>query len=111
MSSLLRSLARRSTLLILTAFMVCSSLAFGVDRKIKNRVNPSYPEIAKRSHVSGSVKLEVVIAADGSVKNVKAMGGHPMLIEAATNAVKMWKYEPGIETTTVVEIKFTLDGE
>ena len=111
MSFLLRSIVRSTAILLLAALMVCSSLALGVDRKIKNRVNPTYPEIAKKSHVSGSVKLEVMVAADGSVKSVKAVGGHPMLIEAATSAVKMWKYEPGAESTVTVEIKFTLNDE
>ncbi len=98
-------------LVMLAALMVFSAPAFGVDRKVKTRVNPVYPVIAKKSRVSGAVRLEILVTADGSVKNVKALGGHPMLIEAATDAVKMWKYEPGSETTLVIEIKFVLNGD
>ena len=53
-----------------------------------------------------SVKLEVFIAANGQVKSVKPLGGHPLLIDAAESAVKQWRYEPGAEGTEVVEIRF-----
>jgi protein TonB len=76
-------------------------------RKIKSKVNPQYPELARKMNVSGSVKLELVIAANGQVKSVKPLGGHPLLIDAAQNAVKQWRYEPGAEGTEVVEIRFT----
>jgi TonB family protein len=76
-------------------------------RKIKSRVNPQYPELARKMNVTGSVKLELVVAANGQVKSVKPLGGHPLLIDAAQNAVKQWRYEPGAEGTEVVEIRFT----
>ena len=75
-------------------------------RKIKSKVTPSYPEVAKRMNVSGSVRLEVEVSPTGSVKNVKALGGHPLLIQAAVDAVKQWKYEAGGDSTVEVEIKF-----
>ena len=57
--------------------------------------------------MGGTVKLRVTISADGRVTEAKALGGHPMLIAPATDAVKQWKYEPGAEeTTTVIEIRF-----
>lgn len=75
-------------------------------RKIKSRVAPQYPELARKMNVSGSVKLELVVASSGQVKSVKPLGGHPLLIDAAETAVKQWKYEPGPEATEVVEIRF-----
>ena len=76
-------------------------------RKIKSKVSPQYPELARKMNVSGAVKLELVVGANGQVKSVKPLGGHPLLIDAAENAVKQWRYEPGIERTEVVEIRFT----
>jgi protein TonB len=76
-------------------------------RKIKSKVNPQYPELAKRMNVSGSVKLELVVAASGQVKSVKARGGHPLLIDAAQNAVRQWRYESGAEGIEIVEIRFS----
>ena len=76
-------------------------------RKIKSKVSPQYPELARKMNVTGSVKLELVIAASGQVKSVKALGGHPLLIDAAQNAVKQWRYEPGPEGTELVEIRFS----
>jgi TonB family protein len=78
-----------------------------VSRKTKIKVPPQYPEIAKRMNIVGSVKLEVQIAANGSVKAVKPLGGHPLLIDSAIAAVKQWKYEPGDEGTEVVEFQFS----
>jgi TonB family protein len=76
-------------------------------RKVKSRVSPQYPELAKKMNITGSVKLELLVAANGQVKTVKTLGGHPLLIDAAQNAVKQWKYEPGQEGTELVEIRFT----
>jgi protein TonB len=75
-------------------------------RKLKTKVNPQYPDLARKMNVSGSVKLELIVAANGQVKSVKPLGGHPLLIDAAETAVKQWKYEPGPEATEVVEIRF-----
>ncbi len=77
------------------------------DRKVKTRVQPEYPELARSMRISGTVRVIVVIAPSGTVESVRAIGGHPLLVEAATNAVKRWKFEPAAnETTTVVEFKF-----
>ena len=80
-------------------------------RKLKLKVQPLYPEIARTMHVSGTVRVQVVITPGGTVKNVKALGGHPVLLDSVMDAVKRWKYEPGPqETTTVVEFKFLNEG-
>jgi len=71
-----------------------------VTRKIKSRVDPLYPELARRMHISGTVKLQLVIAKDGTVKSAKVIGGPPLLIDATVDAVKRWKYEEAKEETT-----------
>jgi TonB family protein len=77
------------------------------DRKVRLRVSPLYPELAKRVNATGTVRLEVEVAPNGEVRNVKALGGHPLLIPAAQDAIRKWKYEPAKETTTaVVEFRF-----
>jgi TonB family protein len=77
-------------------------------RKIKVKVAPTYPELARKMQVSGSVKMEVTVTPAGAVKTVKVIGGHPLLVEAASDAVKKWKYEAGPdETTESVEFKFS----
>lgn len=76
-------------------------------RKIKTKVAPQYPELAKKMNVTGAVKLELIVAANGQVKAVRPLGGHPLLIDAAEAAVKQWRYEPGTEGTEVVEIRFS----
>jgi TonB family protein len=81
--------------------------ALGDDRKTKSQVQPVYSELARKMNVKGSVKVEVVITPAGTVKSAKALGGHPLLIESALDAVKKWKYEPATtETTQVVNFDF-----
>jgi TonB family protein len=77
------------------------------DRRVKRRVAPDYPEIARRFNTAGVVKLSVEITPGGDVQSVKVLGGHPLLIPAAQEAVRKWKYEPAKESSTeLVEFKF-----
>lgn len=105
---------RRPLLLLLMVTTLSGSLAVvpgfaqeAISRKVKTRVEPTYPEIARRMGLTGNVKLLVVIAANGSVKETKVIGGHPILVNAAVDAMKKWKFEPGTaETSGTVEFKF-----
>lgn len=78
-----------------------------VSRKVKTRVSPQYPDLARRMNISGTVRLQVVVGPDGSVRATNVLGGHPLLVQAASDAVRKWKFEPGAETTGVVEVKFS----
>jgi TonB family protein len=91
---------------ILGAAMCQASTGAELDRKVVNRVQPSYPDLARKLNVTGAVKIEVVIAANGSVKSVKPLGGHPLLIQSASEALRKWRFAPGPETTTIVEFHF-----
>ena len=76
-------------------------------RRPKTRVSPVYPELARRMSITGTVRLAVVVAPNGQVKTTKAIGGHPILVNAAMDAMKQWKFEPAqAESTGVVEFKF-----
>lgn len=77
-------------------------------RKVKTRVAPAYPELAKRMNVTGRVKIEVIITPDGRVKSTRALGGHPLLVQACVDAVKEWKFATAPEESTqVVEFEFS----
>ncbi len=81
-----------------------------ITRKVKNKVAPVYPEIARRMNISGTVRLVVVVAPNGTVKSTKVLGGHPLLVSAAEEAVKKWKFEPApSEDSGVVEFTFKPD--
>jgi protein TonB len=76
-------------------------------RKPVANPNPEYPEIARRMNLSGTVRVELVIAADGTIKSAKVLGGHPVLADAVQRALKRWKYAPAAtETTIEVDFKF-----
>jgi TonB family protein len=76
-------------------------------RKVKSRVFPDYPQLAKQMKVSGRVKIETTIAADGRVSSTKVVGGSPLLVNAALDAVKKWRFEPAVkETVEIIEFDF-----
>jgi len=77
-------------------------------RKVKSKVSPAYPELAKRMSVTGKVKIEVVITPDGRVKSTRVIGGHPLLVQACQDAVKEWRFAPAPqESTQIVEFEFS----
>jgi TonB family protein len=100
-------LIRGAVLLALLA--VFSIGAFAEDnRKAKSEVKPPFPELAKKMNLSGTVKVQVEISPSGTVTSAKAIGGHPLFIDAAVDAVKKWRFEPApTATSQVVEFKFT----
>lgn len=78
-----------------------------LSRKPKNKVEPVYPDLARRMNIAGTVKLEVVVAPNGSVKSSRAVGGHPILVNAAMDAMKKWKFEAApTESSGIVEFRF-----
>lgn len=74
-------------------------------RKVKVRVEPEYPDLARRNNITGSARVELRVSPDGKVKDVKVLGGNPVLVQAAVTAVTKWKYEPASEESTIV-LKF-----
>lgn len=94
--------------LFLFTGLACAQNSKEGQRKIKSKTNPVYPEIAKRMNIGGKVRLEVVVAPDGRVKSSRALGGHPLLVEACQEAVKGWRFVPAAEESMqVYEFEFT----
>ena len=93
---------------ILASFCALPSRVSGQEsRKALVKPTPKYPEVAKRMSLTGTVKIEITVAPNGEVKNTNVIGGHPILVDAALEAVKRWKYEPAkTETTVVVQFDF-----
>lgn len=76
-------------------------------RKLVTRTAPIYPDLARSMALQGTVKVEAVVAPDGSAKDVAIKGGHPVLAQAAVNTVRRWRWEPAAhETRETVELKF-----
>jgi TonB family protein len=70
-------------------------------------MEPRYPEIARRMNISGTVKVIAVVAPDGKVKSVEPAGGHPLLIQAAQEAISQWKFAPASgESRESIEVHF-----
>lgn len=78
-------------------------------RKLVTRINPEYPSLARTLNVRGVVRVEAVVAPNGQVKTTEIKGGHPVLVQAALNAVNKWRWEPGPkETHELVVLEFNL---
>ena len=104
---------------IAMALLVCTSVVFshrpslaqqdqsGFERKVLSKVAPTYPDLARKTNIHGAVKLGVVIAPDGTVESTKVIGGNPVLVQSAVDAVRKWKYQAGPQRTNeVIELKF-----
>jgi TonB family protein len=76
-------------------------------RKPTAKVQPKYPALARQLKLSGKVKVEAIVTPGGRVKNTRTIGGSPVLVNAALDAIRMWRYEAAPkETVEVVEIDF-----
>ncbi len=75
-------------------------------RRVVRQTAPIYPEMARKIGLGGTVKVIAVIAADGDVKSVEPVGGSPVLIKAAEDAVAKWKFAPGAESRQTIELHF-----
>lgn len=73
------------------------------DRKVVTRVEPKYPPTLERMYIGGVVRLQVEIAANGTVEGAQLLGGNPILGQSAITAVKQWKYAAANHKTRQVE--------
>ncbi|MFZ0773771.1 MAG: energy transducer TonB [Candidatus Sulfotelmatobacter sp.] len=77
-------------------------------RKVVTKVVPQYPSLARAMNIQGNVRADVLVAPNGKVKSIEVKGGHPLLAQAAQDALRLWKWEPAPrETHEIVELKFT----
>ncbi len=104
-----------AVLVALALFMTVSPTHVGAQspqseeflRRAKAKVQPAYPELAKKMNIAGTVKIEVVVAPNGSVKEAHVVGGHPVLANAALDAAKKWRFDPApAESTGIIDFKF-----
>src|SRR5437764_632958 len=78
------------------------------ESNVLQKVNPVYPQMAKIAHVSGDVVLQAIIGKNGAIQNLRAINGHPILIQAAMDAVRQWKYRPYLLNEEPVEVETTV---
>src|SRR5271166_1524191 len=76
-------------------------------RRAKTKVQPSYPDLARKMNITGTVKIEVTVSPNGTVKEARIVGGHPVLSAAALDAAKKWRFEPSpSESSGIIDFKF-----
>jgi protein TonB len=80
------------------------------------RVQPDYPSLARQVRVQGQVVLRAIISREGTIEKLQVLSGHPMLVQAAVDAVRQWRYRPyvlngePVEVETEVKANFVLSG-
>jgi TonB family protein len=107
-------MARRFILVLLMLLTVAATSSSAKDldtsqvaRKVLSKAMPVYPDLARRTHISGVVKLRATISPNGSVRLIEPVGGNPVLITAAQEAVSKWRYVPAPEETReLIELRF-----
>jgi periplasmic protein TonB len=81
-----------------------------------HRVQPDYPPLARQARIQGTVVLRAIISREGRIENLQLVSGHPMLVQAAIDAVRQWRYRPyvlndqPVEVETQITVNFTLAG-
>lgn len=92
----------------LSLVSLCAQAQETGKRRVVDRASPAYPALARRMALEGVVKVDALVAQDGTVKSAEIKGGSPVLTEAALDAVRRWKWEPAArESHEIVEVKFT----
>jgi len=87
-----------------------------MEGNLVHRVQPEYPLLARQVRVQGRVVLRAMISREGAIENLQVLSGHPMLIPAAVDAVRQWRYRPyvlngePVEVETEVTVNFVLSG-
>jgi len=77
--------------------------------KLMNKVQPLYPPLARQTRISGTVRLHAIIAKNGTVEQLEVISGHPLLVQAALDAVRQWKYQATTLNGEAVEVDTTID--
>jgi TonB family protein len=99
----------RASTLTVVLVLACFCVAQDTEgsRQVVTSVNPQYPNLARGMKLQGSVKVEAVVEPNGTAKTVEIKGGHPLLAQAAHDAVQKWKWVPASkETHELIEVKF-----
>ncbi len=87
-----------------------------MEGNLVHRVQPAYPLPAKQFRVQGQVELRAVISREGAIENLQVLSGPAMLVQAAVDAVRQWRYRPyelngePVEVETQVTVNFVLSG-
>ena len=76
---------------------------------LKTKVQPEYPEEARKKGIAGTVRLHAIIARDGSVAQLEVISGDQLLVKSALDAVRQWKYRPTLLNGEPVEVDTTID--
>lgn len=110
---------RRSVILALVSLVAFTtnlvraqntSSAVNSERKITSRVAPNYPELAKKMHIHGVVNMEAIARPNGTVHSTRVLGGNPVLVDSAVEAVSKWKCEVAQDENTAV-VQLTFEGQ
>ena len=82
---------------------------------LSHRVVPRYPILALQTRTEGEVKLHAIISIEGAIRSLEVESGHPLLVQAALDAVREWRYQPAllngqkVEVDTFITLIFHLD--
>jgi protein TonB len=80
-----------------------------VAAKLIHQPHPVYPPLARQARIQGTVQLRAVIGREGGIQSLAVISGHPVLVQAALDAVRQWRYQPTLLNGLPVEVETTID--
>ena len=114
LASMMRNTAAPPHLHAVPAPVIRPSIA--QESLLLRQIKPVYPQLAISTRTQGSVVLQAMISRDGSIQSLEVVSGHPLLVRAAVDAVRQWRYRPFLlngepmEVQTRITVNFTLSG-
>ena len=100
--------ARNTSLFLVTTVLVAVFACGQTERKVISKVAPVYSPLLKQKMIGGVVRIVAVVSPSGTVQRIEVVGGNPILVTAAQEAVTKWKFTPA-ETETREPVTFTFD--
>jgi protein TonB len=86
-----------------------------VEAQLISRIEPRYPALALQTRLQGAVRLQAIISRDGRITSLEVLSGHPLLVQAALDAVRQWRYRPTllhgepVEVETSITVNFRME--
>ncbi len=107
----MHSLKKLVLIALIALVTITKSIAASGDRKLLVVGQTEYPQFARQMRITGAVKFEATVLPNGKVRDLRLVGGHPLLVDAARKSAAKFEYEPtDRETTQTIVVNFT-DGQ
>jgi protein TonB len=79
-----------------------------IEAQLISRIEPQYPTLGRLTKTEGTVRLHAIISRDGRITSLDVISGHPLLVQAALDAVRQWRYRPTMLNGEPVQVETSI---